>query len=89
MPLLWCEIFVGVVAVGPNKKGKNISLIFTLIQLTLLLFLDPKDSGDSGLIGCSTTLTNLGSIEKKKKENPEGDEEDDSEREVEMERSQG
>ena len=55
----------------------------------LLLSLDPKDSGDSGLIWCSTTLTNLWSIEKKKKENPEGDEEDDSEREVEMERSQG
>ena len=80
---------MGVVAFGPNKKGKNTSLIFTLIQLTLLLSLDPKDSGDSGLIGCSTPLTNLGSIEKKKKENPEGDEEDDSEREVEMERSQG
>ena len=55
----------------------------------LLLSLDPKDSGDSGLIWCSTALTNLGSIHKKKKENPEGDEEDDSEREVEMERSQG
>ena len=49
MPL-WCEIFVGVAAFDLKKKGKNISLIFTLIQLMSLLFLDPKDSGDSGLI---------------------------------------
>ena len=48
--ILQCEIFVGVAAFDPNKKGKNVPLIFTLIQLTLLLSLDPKDSGDSGLI---------------------------------------
>ena len=47
---LWCEIFVDVAAFDPNIKGKNNLLIFTLIQLMLLLFLDPKDSGDSGLI---------------------------------------